>query len=148
MNRLRTFWEQRTVRERRLLVVLATVLGVLTVWLLLWQPLQRALEFQAQRQTRLAALSAQMVRLPARVDRASIENLLRQRATAQGITLASVKRSDNQLQVAVSVANADALLGWLLALEEQGVVKVQELNMQGKTPADGSVSASLLLDVH
>ncbi|NDJ56026.1 type II secretion system protein M [Enterobacteriaceae bacterium 4M9] len=148
MNRLRTFWEQRTARERRLLAVLAAVLGVLTVWLLLWQPLQRALESQAQRQTRLSALSAQIVRLPPRVDKASVENLLRQRATAQGITLASVKRSDNQLQVAVSVANADALLGWLLALEEQGVVRVRELTMQGKTPADGSVSASLLLDVH
>ncbi len=148
MNRLHMLWVQRTARERRLLVVLAAVLGILVVWLLLWQPLQHALAAQAQRQTRLAALSGQMARLPARVDNASVENLLRQRATALGITLASVKRNDNTLQVAVAAANADALLAWLLALEAQGVVQVLELTMQGKTPADGSVSASLVLGVY
>lgn len=148
MNRLHSYWAQRTARERRLLVVLAAVIGAVLVWLLLWQPLQRALSSEAQRQTRLTALSAQIARLPASVDNASIENLLRQRATAHGITLASVKRSDNTLQVAVTVASADALLAWLLALEAQGAVRVLELNLQGKTPADGSVSASLALSVY
>ncbi len=59
-----------------------------------------------------------------------------------------MKRNDNTLQVAVTVANADALLAWLLALEAQGVVQVLELTMQGKTPADGSVSANLTLSVY
>lgn len=147
MNGLRTRWAQRTARERTLLMLLAAVLAALILWLCAWQPLTRALALEEQRQTRLMLLSRQMASLPERVSEAGLESLLRQRAVAQGIDLTSLTRSKNQFEITVSNASGDALLAWLLTLEAQGVVQVLALNVQGKSPPDGSVSARLRLAV-
>lgn len=146
MKQLRARWAQRTRREQTLLALLAALLVTLMLWLWGWQPLARALTDEARRQAQLMTLSRQLARLPERVGDTGMENLLRQRAAAQGITLSTVVRRENQLQITVASASADALLEWLLTLDAQGIVQVQALNMQGKASADGSVSASLLLE--
>lgn len=149
------WWEARSAREKRLLLVMAALLTLVLVWLLIVRPLNDA---RANAEQRLAAATAELGK--ARADAAALKQLGVRPAGAQpvplpldgflmqaggeaGFTNLNIL-ADGASRATISVGNArpQAFFGWLAQLERRGVVVE---SMSARTNPDQTVAVEAVL---
>ncbi|HEY0326770.1 MAG TPA: type II secretion system protein GspM [Allosphingosinicella sp.] len=149
------WWEVRSAREKRLLLVMAALLVLLLVWLLIIRPLNDA---RANAEQRLDAAVAELGK--ARADAAALRQLgarpsgaqpvprpldgfLMQAGNEAGFTNLNVV-ADGAARATISVASArpQAFFGWLGQLERRGVVVE---SMSARVNADQTIAVEAVL---
>ena len=149
------WWEARSAREKRLLLVMGALLALLLVWLLIIRPRNDARANDEQR------LTAAVVELgKARADAAALKQLqarpagtqpvplpldgfLMQAGGAAGFTnLNVVADGASRATVSVGSARPQALFGWLAQLEGRGVVVE---SMSARTTPDQTIAVEAVL---
>lgn len=128
--RFMTWWRERSVREQRLLLVMAALLAVTILWLGIYRPIQAGLSNSRERHqeavVRLGEVRAQAaalrgagsVRLPA-----PLAAFVTQSAAGAGFANATVApQGDRRVSLSISSARPGPVLAWLASLEERGVV--------------------------
>ncbi len=147
------FWQARTVRERRVLLVGAGVLALLLGWFLLVAPalqarerLQRELPALRAALAQVQSLSGEFERLgsgnttPPPLNRAVLERTLQERGLrAQGLVL-----TDTQVKLTVSDVSFTALAESLQQLQRSQRLAVTEVSMTARERPD-RVDATLVL---
>jgi general secretion pathway protein M len=148
------WWAGRTLRERRLLLVMVALLAVTTAWLGVVRPVLAWRAAAADRATAAAATldevrtaAALLTPSGAAADRSAegLEPLIRRTAGAAGLEVVTTMGAANQLGFQLSNVGTAALFSWLSALETDhrltvcslGVVK----NADATLNVEGSVSA-------
>ncbi len=153
MSGLRNWFDGRSLREKRLLLVMAALLALTIVWGLILRPLGDALSSARERHTaavirygetadRIDALKeARAARI--RPLTGTLADTIRARAEEAGFPLASVDPDANgSVRVAIQSARGSALTGWLARLERGGIV-VQSATLTDN--GDRTVAARLVL---
>ena len=133
MNALRLWFAGRSLRERRLLLVMAALAVVTIAWGGIWRPLDDALARASERQadavlrladTRTAVDAvhdAQAARGAAVTG--SLADAVRASADTAGFTLASLDPAGpDRVRVGIASARGGALVAWLARLEAAGVL--------------------------
>lgn len=146
MAKLWAAWQQRSLRERRLLLALLAMVIAAGLWLMVWQPLQQAIASQQQRQQQLRSQWRQLQRIepqPAAIG--DLRQLVEKTAAEHGLVLRGVMEQQGQTRVELAVANAEDVLRWLEQVESRGGVRVVELGLQAFSPPDGRVQVGTLL---
>ena len=153
MSSLRAWFEGRTPRERRLLLVMLALAALTIAWAGVIRPLQDAL---ASARTRHADAVVRLGEAHARVEAVQavlrggpatlslpLADEVRARAAEGGFTLASVEpEGADRVRVAVQSARPGALTGWLARLEARGLV-IESVSYTASP--DRSVSATVTL---
>ena len=133
MNALRLWFQGRSLRERRLLLVMAALAVVTILWGQILRPLNDAMATARERHTaavirygetaaRVDALrDARAARVPLLTG--SLADAVRARADQAGFPLASLDPDGSDgVSVAVQSARGAALTAWLARLERAGIV--------------------------
>lgn len=128
MSALATFWQARSVREQRLLGLMALLALPILIWLLILRPLDEA---RADAARRLAAATADIVALGAA--KAMLEAApaagagpvmprVQAAVSAAGLSLSSLDASGpNGVTARIAAARAPVLLRLIAALEAEGI---------------------------
>jgi type II secretory pathway component PulM len=146
MTKLWANWQQRSLRERRLVLVLLGTVVAASLWLMAWQPLQQAIANQQQRQQQLHLQWRQLQRIaPQPVATGDLRQLLEKTAAEHGLMLRGITELQGQTRVELAVANAEDVLRWLTQVESRGGMRVVELRLQASSPPDGRVQVGPLL---
>jgi len=147
-------WRNLPSRDRLALGLLAAFVGVLLLYLLLWQPVQRQLHSAREAFVQERALYtylqekaplARSVALKPQVtlDPARLQGLVTASASEQGLAIERLDGdSDGGLQVSVQAAPFAQLLRWFGMLQEQGV-RISEAGLD--RGEENRVSARLTL---
>lgn len=147
-------WQRLPARDRLALLLLGAFLLAVTLYFSVWQPAQRTLaeareHYQQQRALHAyleqnAELARQMSRAPApNLAPGQLQGLVTATAQQQGLTVESLEiGADGRLSIRLPEAPADTLLGWLAALQAQGV-RLDEASLE--RVADGVVNARVTL---
>lgn len=149
------WWDTRSAREKRLLLILAALLVLVLAWLLVIRPLGDA---RANAEQRLDAAVAELGK--ARADAVALRQLGARPAGAQpvprpldgflmqaggeaGFTNLNVM-ADGSSRATISVASArpQAFFGWLAQLERRGVVVE---SMSARTNPDQTIAVEAVL---
>lgn len=153
MNGLRTWFEGRSVRERRLLLVMVALLALTVVWGGIVRPLDDAL---ASARTRHADAVIRLGETQARVEAVRLvqrrgpvtlplplADEVRVRASEGGFALGGVEPDGaDRVRVTIQSARPGALTGWLARQEARGLI----VDSAAFTPGpDGNVSAQLTI---
>lgn len=128
-----TWFTERSLREKRLLVVMVALLALTLVWFAIIRPLGDALSSERQRHAdavvRLGETAAAVdaIRLIRRGDTAppagTLADTVRARAADAGFAIASLNDSQpGRVTVAIAGAKPAALVSWLARLENAGVL--------------------------
>lgn len=153
MNELRGWFAGRSLRERRLILVMLGLLAVTTVWGLVIRPVRDGLSSTRERyagavvrvgeaERALSAVKAIQRRQPRPV-RLPLADEVRARAEAAGFTLATLEpEANDRVRTSIATARAGALMAWIGSLENDGVL-VDGLSVRGK--GDGTVTAQMTL---
>ena len=152
MNNLKAWFDGRSLRERRLLLVMAALAAVTLLWGVLILPVRNGLSSSRARYTdavvRLGAAQAGLVQVKALQRRstplaAPLADVVRQRADAAGFALASLDvEAPGRIRTSIATARAGALMQWLAGLEADGVL-VDSLSVSGS--GAGNVTAQMTL---
>lgn len=148
-----SWWTQRSVRERRLLTVMAGLIAVLLIWLAAIRPLVNA---RATAQARLtaatnalaqaradAAVSSRSAASPMAVAPRPLAPFVTQSAVEQGFTNMNVTGDrDDVAAITSAQVRPAAFFGWLGQLEARGVI-VRSLDASASADQTISVRASL-----
>lgn len=128
-----SWWQARTVRERRLLLIMFGLFAVVAVWLAILQPLADGLD-RAQRRYQAAVEHIGEVRArsatvasfsrPGRPTQAGpLDAIVSRTATEAGFVGARVtNRGPSHAAITIDSARPLALFGWVRRLEQQGLV--------------------------
>jgi general secretion pathway protein M len=151
---LRQWWTQLSARER----VLVGVAGCMAVLVLLWLivrsfagGLADGAEAQRQALAQAARVEAKAALLTQPAEPASLAKLaagpldqaLAQSAADTGLTVTrNDARGEKGAVIAIASARAPALVGWLAALEDSGVI-VDRLNISPGTDGNVAMTAEL-----
>lgn len=138
--RLSAWWRMRTLRERVLLGVMLALAGCLLAWQGILVPLDNArgaarrdLALAAQRNASVRAKVALLQRAPAPALAAGSGDLgaiVGQTAALTGLVLQGSELTDpNRVNVVTGPASSAAVLGWVAALEAQGLV-IEAISIQ------------------
>jgi len=152
---LRAWFDGRSLREKRLLLVMIVLLAVTLVWAGLIRPVRDGLSGTRERYgsalVRLgeteAAVAAIRGGAPPRPLGAPLADAVRARADQAGFTLASLDAQPaGRVRATIAAARPQALARWLAGLEASGVL-VEQATMVDAGGAGGnrSVSATLVL---
>ena len=148
---IRIWWRRRSVREQRLLGVMAALLSAFVYVFGLWLPLERAHAAANERLTvavaQRAAVAQQIARLrvlPNIAQRAVMTaETLRTSAQAAGFSVRNAQMlGAMRVTIDIDAARAPALFGWLASLEPQGVF-VEQARLA--TRSDASLGVELVL---
>lgn len=140
MTKLWAAWQQRSLRERRLLMILSGLVIAAGLWLMVWQPLRQAIDGQQQRQQQLRLQWRQMQHIATQpAATGGLRQLLATTAAEHGLVLRGVTEQQGMTRVELAAANAEDLLRWLIQVESRGGVRVEELKLQASSPPDGRV---------
>lgn len=154
MEELKLWWAGRARREQILLAfMLALLLGVV-LWMGVWRPSQSGLRAAALanadaverhgdilRKTRWLKQGGDRKAAP-NATQGAIEPIITQSAAEAGFTPDRVQaQGAERVEITIASARSTALLGWIVALEQQGVVV--EKAMITPSGANGTVSAGL-----
>ena len=150
---LRTWFDGRSLREKRLLLAMATLATLTLAWAGIILPIGDGLSDARQRhatavvrlgdvQARLAVLQDLQRDRPGPLG-APLDTVVRLRASEAGfpLSLANPIGSD-RLQIAIASARPGALLGWIGDLEARGIL-VDSLNITNN--GDQTVAAQMTL---
>lgn len=156
IDRLRLWWQGRSVREQRMLAVMAALVGATLVWLLVVRPV--GLWREAAAQQRLQAASdlfdvkagvRQLAVAPgmakASTDVQGLEPLVRQTAEAAGLTATLGMDPSGHLGFRISNASSSAVFGWLATLQTAHGITVLSVGVVENTDATLQVEGSLSL---
>jgi general secretion pathway protein M len=152
-QRIAVVWQSRTLRERRVLLIGATLLAVLLIWWWLIDPAlstrkkmrQQLPELQAQ-SAQLQALAKEVADLPAAppaaqpLSRQALEYLL----TASGLKAQQITMADNTVTLNFSDVSFAALTGWLQKVQREQQLFVIEATVTARERLD-RVDATLSL---
>jgi general secretion pathway protein M len=153
VSALRSWFEARSPRERRLLLVMMGLLAVTIVWLAVVIPVRDGL---SSARTRYADAVVRLGRAEAgaravkRIQRAQpapvplpIADAVRARASEAGIALTALEPlGPERVRIAAAGAKAGALTAWLARLEGEGLLAE---NVTMTAAGDGTVSADATL---
>jgi general secretion pathway protein M len=126
LNNTGVWWSGRTVRERRMLMVMAALLLATAAWLGVVRPV---LDWRAAAADRAEAASATLVevraavaslgpsRAPAPAPAEGLEPLIRRTAEAAGLDVVTAMSASGQLGFRLSRVQSGPLFAWLSALE-------------------------------
>lgn len=152
MNSLKAWFDGRSLRERRLLLVMVALAAVTLLWGIVIRPVRGGLSSSRERYTdaviRLGSAQAGLTQVKALQRRATplsapLADIVRARADAAGFTLASLDiEAPGRVRAAIATARAGALMQWITALEGEGIL-VDSLSVSGNGP--GSVTATMTL---
>lgn len=156
VDKLRLWWEGRTVREQRMLAVMAVLVAATLVWLLVIRPVwmwrEAAAEHRAQAQSDLVEVRAGLRRLTpasgavkASIDAQGLEPLVRQTAEASGLVITTGMDPSGHLGFRISNASSAAVFGWLATLQTAHGITVRSLGVVENTDATLQVEGSLSL---
>jgi len=149
---LKIWWNGREPRERVLLSIMLALIGGMIAWLGLYRPIEAGLRQAAldnleaaERHADVAYKVGLLQRAEKRATGASalpVEQIVGQSAGEAGFTLERVQAQGNdRVDVAIASARSPALLGWIAALEGQGVAV--DRAMISPSGVTGTVSAQL-----
>ncbi|WP_311270273.1 type II secretion system protein M [Sphingobium sp. WCS2017Hpa-17] len=155
MERIATYWSERSTREQWMLGVMFALLGGVILWFGVAMPLDRAQ--RSARETLLAATDRnaavraavkQLKTLPrdaaATGPTTPVDQFVGQSAGEAGLTLERAQAQGNdRMEIAIASVRPVALFSWLATLEAQGV-RVDIMSARPSATA-GSVSVQALL---
>jgi len=156
MNRLieraGAWWDGRTLRERRMLIVMVVLSTICAGWLALVQPLL-AWRGAAAGRAEAAAVTLAEVRVlaaastPARPGTAppaeGLEPLIRRTADAAGLEVVTVMAASGQLGFQLSSVSSGPLFAWLSALETDHHLSICSLGVTENADATLNVEGGL-----
>lgn len=145
----------RSLRERRLILVMLALAVVTIVWAGVILPVRNGLSSSRERYTgavvRLGAAEAGMAQVKAIQRRqpqplaGALADVVRARAEAAGFALASLDvEAPDRIRTSIATARAGALMAWIAGLEADGML-VDALSVTGN--GDGTVTAQMTLKV-
>lgn len=152
-ERLRAWFDGRSLREKRLVLAMAALAVLVLVWTAVLLPIgdglaaardrqAAAVLLLAQTEARVAALKA-LERDPPPALGAPLDGVIRARADAAGFALASVTaQGPDRIQIAIASARPGALTAWIAGLEDDGIL-IDTLNMTDNGDRTVSVQMSL-----
>lgn len=155
IERFKLWFDTRSLRERRLLLVMAALFALTLVWAAIIRPasdgLSSARERHADATIRLAETRMRVKEVealqrlrPAPIE-AALDAVIRDRANEAGFALASVTADGpNRVQISIATARPGALFGWIAGLESAGIL-VDSLATTDN--GDKTVSAQVSLKV-
>ncbi|MEO9132763.1 MAG: type II secretion system protein GspM [Sphingomonas sp.] len=132
-ERFRLWFAARSLREKRLLIVMVALAAVTLVWALIIRPVNDGLSDARQRHTdavilladtqaRVKAVAAIEQQHPAAIA-APLDTIIRDRANEAGFALTNVTADGpNRVQIAIATARPGALFGWFAQLESAGIL--------------------------
>lgn len=152
MTGLMTWYQGRSLREKRLLAVMVALFALTVLWAGIIRPVRDGLESTRERhataEVRLGEVQRQVAAVKAiqrgrpRTPEGAIADAVRARADEAGFALASLEPDGDQVRITIATAKPGALLGWIAALEADGLlVDASTINGNG----DGTVAATLTL---
>lgn len=156
MNALRSLWQARSMRERRLLLLAAALLALALLWSWALAPALQTWRNAPQRQAELDRQSRQMLQWqaqarqlhnPSRLTRAQAQAQLQASSAALLGAGAQLSLQGDQLRVQLQAASADGLARWLAQAREQAQALPQsaQLEQLGTDPHDVRWRGQLLL---
>ncbi|GAA0620585.1 hypothetical protein GCM10009422_15320 [Brevundimonas kwangchunensis] len=137
----RQWWEGRTARERRMLLIMTGLLTAVLVWFLVVSPAlawrERAAERRASAQADLTAVQADLRTLSASsgqggaqtADAQGLEPIVRQSAEAAGLELTLGMDASGRLGFRIPSVSSGALFGWLAGLKTTNGIEVSSLGV-------------------
>lgn len=149
---MKSWWQSRAPRERVLLGVMLALFAAIILWLGIYRPVEVALRqaaidnLAAVERYGEVARKVDLVKAAGSAAKAAsslpVEQIVGQAAGEAGFTLERVQAQGNdRVDLAIASARSTALLGWIAALERQGVtVKRAAITPSGAT---GTVSAQI-----
>jgi len=152
MNAVLLWYRARSIREQRMLLVMATLALAILLWLAVWLPLGSKLDQARERheaaierhaRTLVAAEALKGAKPISATPGGDLSAYVGEAAANAGLTLGSATAQGRD-RVAVTVATGDprVIIGWLRGLEQQGIV-VQDFRMTPVTESSASLSAVL-----
>lgn len=122
------WWDARSSREQRLLALMATLILILAAWLLIFHPLDAALDAAKLRHAAAVQAAAEArARRPAAATPDArpplpVDATVRRTAQEAGFTAARVSaRGPRRADFTVDAARAPALFAWIAAIERAGL---------------------------
>ncbi|KQN00687.1 type II secretory protein PulM [Sphingobium sp. Leaf26] len=155
MERMATYWSERSTREQWMLGVMFALLGGVILWFGVAMPLDRtqrsareALLAATDRNAAVRAAVKQLKALPRDAaitgPTAPIDQFVGQSAGEAGLTLERAQAQGNdRIDIAIASVRPVALFSWLAMLEAQGV-RVDTMSARPSATA-GSVSVQAVL---
>lgn len=152
---LKTWFDGRSLREKRLLLVMAALALLTIVWGGIVRPVTDALSSTRERfagavvrlgdtESRVAAVQALQANKPPALS-GPLDAIVRARADAAGFPLASTNPlANDRVQIAINSARPAALLAWIADLEASGIL-VDALNFTNN--GDKTVAVQMTLKV-
>lgn len=152
LNHAAAWWSGRTVRERRMLMVMAVLLLATAAWLGLVRPV---LDWRMAAAGRAEAASATLVevrtavaalgppRAPDPAPAEGLEPLIRRTAEAAGLDIATAMSGSGQLGFRLSRVQSGPLFAWLSALETDHRLTVCSLGVVENADATLNVEGAL-----
>lgn len=149
----RAWFAGRTLRERRLILVMVALAAVTLLWALVILPVRNGLSSARARYSaavvQLGAAEAQLAAVK-RIQRRApgavplpLADTIRARADTAGLPVAALDAAaPDRVRVQIATARAGALMAWLAGLESEGVL-VDDLTVAPGAP--GTVSATMTL---
>lgn len=150
---LRHWWNGRAPRERLLLAIMLALLAAVAGWLGVLRPLESglrgAMRANAEAAERYADVARKVDWLKGGQDSAArapsslpVDQIVGQSAGEAGFTLDRVQaQGRDRVDITIAIARPTALLGWIAALEGQGIAVDKAL--LSPSGATGTVSAQL-----
>jgi general secretion pathway protein M len=155
MERMQTYWSERSTREQWMLGVMFALLAIVILWLGVAMPLDRAqrsardaLNEATDRNAAVRSAVKQLKTLPRSAAAAGpvtpIDQFVSQSAGEAGLTLERAQaQGDDRMDIAIASVRPVALFSWLALLEGQGV-RVDTMSAR-PSPTAGSVSVQAVL---
>ena len=144
------WWSGRTLRERRMLMVMTGLLAATSVWLGVVQPVLAWREAAAARagaaaltlvEVRAAVASLGPVRSSAPPPAEGLEPLIQRTAAAAGLDVVTVMSESGQPGVQLSSVSSGSLFAWLTVLETDHRLSVCSLGVTENADATLNVEA-------
>lgn len=155
IGQLRLWFAGRSLREKRLLVVMMALAVLVLVWAAIILPVTDGLSSArtrhadavirlAETQARLKAVEALQQQRPAPIE-ASLEAVIRDRANEAGFALASLSvQGQDRVQITIASARPGPLFGWIAGLESAGILVDSLVTTDN---GDRTISAQMTLKV-
>lgn len=146
------WWDGRTVRERRLLMVMATLVAAVLAWLVVVRPVQAWQTDAAYRRVEAEATLAEVrsgLRIvapssaPAAASTEGLEPLVRRTAEAAGLAVVTTMAAGGGLGIQMSQTPGRETFAWLAALEADHGIKVCSLGVMENTDATLNIDGAL-----
>lgn len=156
MERIATYWTERSTREQWMLGIMFALLGAVILWFGIAMPIDRAQRSARDRMIeatdRNAAVRAavkQLKALPRDAAAAAgpvapIDQIVGQSAGEAGLTLERAQaQGSDRMDIAIASVRPVALFSWLATLEAQGV-RVDTMSAR-PSPTAGSISVQAIM---